>query len=42
MNVLICDPISSKGIDYFRQQAQLKVTVLEQRLSEAALLSLVP
>ena len=41
MNVLICDPISSKGIDYFRRQAQLKVTVLEQRLSEAALLSLV-
>ncbi len=42
MNVLICDPISSKGIDYFRRQGQLKVTVLEQRLSEAALLSLVP
>src|SRR6266542_3358744 len=41
MNVLICDPISNKGIDYFRQQPQLKVTVLEKRLAEAELLPLV-
>ena len=41
MNVLICDPISSKGIDYFRQQPQLKVTVLEKRLPEAELIPLV-
>jgi len=41
MNVLICDPISSKGIDFFRQQPQLKVTVLEKRLPEAELLPLV-
>src|SRR5689334_2977349 len=41
MNVLICDPISSKGIEYFRQQPQLKVTVLDKRLSEAELLPLV-
>lgn len=41
MNVLICDPISSKGIEYFRRQPQLKVTVLEKRLSEAELLPLV-
>jgi D-3-phosphoglycerate dehydrogenase len=41
MNVLICDPISPKGIEYFRQQPQLKVTVLEKRLSEAELLPLV-
>jgi D-3-phosphoglycerate dehydrogenase len=41
MNVLICDPISSKGIDYFRQQPQLKVTVLERRLAEAELIPLV-
>jgi len=41
MNVLICDPISSKGVDYFRQQPQLKVTVLEKRLTEAELLPLV-
>src|SRR5436190_1321655 len=42
MNVLICDPISPKGIEYFKQQPGLKVKVLEKRLSEAALLSLVP
>jgi D-3-phosphoglycerate dehydrogenase / 2-oxoglutarate reductase len=40
MNVLICDPISPKGIEFFRQQPQLKVTVLEKRLSEAELLPL--
>ena len=40
MNVLICDPISPKGIDYFRQQPGWKVTVLEKRLSEAELLPL--
>src|SRR5437588_2665093 len=42
MNVLICDPISPKGIEYFRQQPGLKVTVLEKRLSEAELIPLVP
>src|SRR2546430_12420932 len=41
MNVLICDPISPKGIDYFRQQPGFKVTVLEKRLSEAELLLVV-
>src|SRR6185436_14572026 len=41
MNVLICDPISPKGIDYFKQQPGMKVTVLEKRLSEAELLPLV-
>ena len=41
MNVLICDPISPRGIEYFRQQPQLKVTVLEKRLSEAELLQAV-
>src|SRR5262245_6679836 len=41
MNVLICDPISPKGIEYFRQQPALKVTVLEKRLPEAELLPLV-
>src|SRR5256885_4257203 len=41
MNVLICDPISPKGIDYFRQQPGFRVTVLENRLSEADLLPLV-
>ncbi|MFM1769327.1 MAG: hypothetical protein RJA22_1856 [Verrucomicrobiota bacterium] len=41
MNVLICDPISPRGIEYFRQQPPLRVTVLEKRLSEAELLPLV-
>jgi len=41
MNVLICDPISPKGIDYFKQQPGLNVTVLEKRLSEAELLPIV-
>src|SRR5213596_3064403 len=41
MNVLICDPISSKGVDYFRQQPQLKVIVLDKRHSEEDLLPLV-
>jgi D-3-phosphoglycerate dehydrogenase len=38
MNVLICDPISPKGIAYFQQRPEFKVTVLEKRLSEAELL----
>jgi len=41
MNVLICDPISPKGIEYFQQQPGLKVTVLDKRLSEAELLPVV-
>src|SRR3954463_4200810 len=41
MNVLICDPISPRGIDYFQQASQFKVTVLEKRLSEAELIPLV-
>src|SRR5437867_6480160 len=38
MNVLICDPISPRGIEFFRQQPQFKVTVLEERLPEAELI----
>ena len=41
MNVLICDPISPKGIALFQQQPEFKVTVLEKRLSESELLPLV-
>ncbi|HKS38803.1 MAG TPA: phosphoglycerate dehydrogenase [Verrucomicrobiae bacterium] len=41
MNVLICDPISPKGIALLQQRAELKVTVLEKRVSEAELLALV-
>ncbi|MCX6881780.1 MAG: phosphoglycerate dehydrogenase, partial [Verrucomicrobia bacterium] len=40
MNVLICDPISPKGIALFQQQTEFKVTVLEKRLSEAELIPL--
>jgi D-3-phosphoglycerate dehydrogenase len=41
MNVLICDPISAKGIEYFRQQPRLTVTVLPEPPPEAKLLSLI-
>src|SRR6266581_4627572 len=41
MNVLICDPISPKGIEYFKQQPGMKVTVLEKRLPEADLIPIV-
>jgi D-3-phosphoglycerate dehydrogenase len=41
MNVLICDPISPKGIALFQQRPEFTVTVLKQRLSEAELLPLV-
>ena len=41
MNVLICDPISPKGIALFQQRPEFNVTVLEKRLSEAELIPLV-
>src|SRR5580658_9675786 len=41
MHIMICDPISPKGIALFQQCAQFKVTVLKQRLPEAELLPLV-
>ena len=41
MNVLICDPISPKGIALFRQRPEFTVTVLDKRLPEADLLPLV-
>ncbi|MEO6034454.1 MAG: phosphoglycerate dehydrogenase [Verrucomicrobiota bacterium] len=41
MNVLICDPISPKGIALFKQRPEFKVTVLEKRLTEAELIPLV-
>src|SRR2546427_5116197 len=41
MNVMICDPISPKGIALLQQQPEFKVTVLEKRLPEAELLPLV-
>ena len=41
MNVLICDPISPKGIALFKSRPEFKVTVLEKRLGEAELIPVV-
>lgn len=41
MKVMICDPISPKGIALFKQRPEFQVTVLEKRLPEAELLPLV-
>ena len=41
MKVLICDPISTRGIELFRQRPEFQVTVLEKRLAEADLLPVV-
>ena len=41
MNVLICDPISPKGIALFQSRPEFKVTVLEKSLKEADLIPLV-
>lgn len=41
MNILVCDPVSPKGIALLQQQTDFKVTVLERKRSEAELLPLV-
>jgi D-3-phosphoglycerate dehydrogenase len=41
MNVLVCDPISPKGIALLQQCPEFKVTVLKQKMPEAELLTLV-
>ncbi len=41
MKVLICDPISPKGIALFQQQSQFEVVVLDKRLPEAELIAMV-
>src|SRR5215813_10015958 len=41
MNIMICDPISPKGIALFQQCTKFNVNVLKQRLPEAELLPLV-
>jgi D-3-phosphoglycerate dehydrogenase len=41
MNVLVCDPISPKGIALLQQRSEFKVTVLKQKTPEAELLPLV-
>ena len=40
MHVLVCDPISPRGIAFFQARPEFKVTVLSKRLSEAELLPL--
>jgi D-3-phosphoglycerate dehydrogenase len=41
MNILICDPISPKGIALFQQRPEFNVTVLKNRVPEAELLPMV-
>lgn len=41
MNVLVCDPVSPKGIALLQQRPEFSVKVLEKRLPEAELISLV-
>src|SRR5580658_2652536 len=41
MNVLVCDPISPKGVALLQKRPELTVTVLKQKLAEADLLPLV-
>jgi D-3-phosphoglycerate dehydrogenase / 2-oxoglutarate reductase len=40
MKVMICDPVSSKGIALLQQRPEFEVAVLEKRLPEAELVSL--
>jgi D-3-phosphoglycerate dehydrogenase / 2-oxoglutarate reductase len=39
MHVLICDPISTRGIAFFQARPEFRVTVLSKRLPEAELLA---
>src|SRR5262249_16208874 len=41
MKILVCDPISPKGIALLQQRPEFEVTVLPKRLSEAELLPVV-
>ncbi|MGC8828822.1 MAG: phosphoglycerate dehydrogenase [Verrucomicrobiia bacterium] len=41
INILVCDPVSPKGIALLEKQPGFKVTVLKQRLAEPELLPLV-
>jgi len=38
MKILVCDPISPKGIELLKQRPEFNVVVLEKRLSEAELI----
>jgi D-3-phosphoglycerate dehydrogenase len=42
MKVLVCDPISPKGIALLQQRPEFEVVVLQKRLSESELLPVVP
>lgn len=41
MNILVCDPVSPKGIALLQQRPEFKVRVLEKRLPEAELIPIV-
>lgn len=41
MKILVCDPISPKGIELLRQRPEFEVVVLPKRLTEAELLPIV-
>lgn len=41
MKILVCDPISPKGIELLQRRSEFRVTVLPKRLSETELLPLV-
>jgi D-3-phosphoglycerate dehydrogenase len=41
MNILVCDPVSPKGIALLQKRPEFKVTVLKQKTPEAELLPLV-
>src|SRR3954452_3984280 len=41
MKVLVCDPVSPKGIALLQKRPEFKVQVLEKRLSEAELVPIV-
>jgi hypothetical protein len=41
MKILVCDPVSTKGITLLQQRPEFKVVVLPTRHSEAELLPLV-
>jgi D-3-phosphoglycerate dehydrogenase / 2-oxoglutarate reductase len=38
MKIVVCDPISPRGIAYFQEQSEFDVVVLDQRLTEEELL----
>ena len=38
MKVLVCDPVSPKGVAVLQQRADFEVQVLDQRLPEAELI----